>query len=184
MKYFKFGTLARRYAAAIFDLAQEGGKIDGVGRELALFGKALNTVPPLLRALEDKEVALKTKLRVVSEIAASLSLSPFVVNSIRLLVEKGRLPLFDAVVSSYQGMAEIVQRMARAKAKIADKELVAAFKERIEKMLSDILKKKTVCETTVDPSLIGGAVVRIGDIAIDASVAGRLQRMKEELLSS
>lgn len=184
MKHFKYGTLARRYATAVFDLAHEDGRVDEVKAEITVFGEALNKVPQLLRALEDKEIQINIKKRVVGDVSSALSLSPLVTNTIKLLVEKGRISIFDAILSSYTGMAEIFERMARAEARIADKILVGAFKDKIEKILSEALKKKTVCETIVDESLIGGAVVKVGDIAIDASIAGRLDRMKEELLSS
>lgn len=79
-------------------------------------------------------------------------------------------------------MAEEFERMAHVKAQVANPSLVSTIKDRIEKILSDTLKKKVVCETRVDPSLIGGAIVKIGDIVVDASVVGRLERMKEDLL--
>ncbi len=182
MKHFKFRTLARRYATAIFDLAMDEGSVGKVQDELNLFGEAFSKIPMLPSILEDDEIAINTKKLLIDKIASSLSLSKLSVNSIHLLVEKRRIGIFDAVLSYYKDMADAFERIARAEARVADKNLAAIFKDKIEKILSDVLRKKTVCETVVDPSLIGGAVVKVGDISIDASISGRLEKMRQELL--
>lgn len=150
--------------------------------ELQRFDRALQDVPLLYRSLEDKEVPHKSKRQIILEISKTLSLSPLSQNATMLIVEKGRLELFTSITESYRKMAEDFERMARVTARVANSALVRTVKEDVEKILSGVLKKKVLCETAVDKSLIGGAVVKIGDIAIDASVAGRLARMKEELI--
>lgn len=180
----KFCALARRYASALFDLAREDGRVGEILGELQSFKEAQDKVPSLCKSLEDKEVPHRSKQQIIFEIAKMLRLSPLCQNALLLIIEKNRLELFGSIVESYRKMAEEFERMTHVRAQIANPLLVSTIKDRVEKILSDILKKKVVCETMVDSSLIGGAIVRIGDIVVDASISGRLAKMKEELLSS
>jgi len=181
-KHFKFGALARRYASAIFDLASEEGRTRPLLEEFQRFNDALQKVPLLCKSLEDKEISNKSKRQIITEIAKVISLSAVSQNAIMLIAQKGRLTLFDSITESYRKMAEELERMARVEVQVANQALVKTVQDGIEKILSDVLKKKIVCDTRVDSSLIGGAIVKIGDVAIDASIAGRLAKMKEELI--
>lgn len=178
----KHGGVAHRYARALFDLAYEGGKTGDFLAELTRFDDASRQEPRLLLVLEDKEVPLKTKRTLILSIASLLSLSPLVCNAISLLADKGRIGLFPDIVYAYRNMEEGFQRLKRVAVRIATASHADLFKERIEHSLSDAFKQRIQCETSVDASIIGGAVIKIGDIVLDASIAGKLARMREELL--
>lgn len=180
--FSRFGALARRYALALFDLAYEVKRVKEIQEELQRFDETLKKVPTLYIVLEDKEVSFKSKQNVIAEISKTISMSLITQNAIMLIVEKGRLGLFDSIAESYRKMAEEFECLTRVEAWVANPSLVQTVKDRVEKILSDTLKKKVVCDTLVEPLLIGGAIVKIGDIEIDASIAGRLAKMKEELI--
>lgn len=80
--HFKFGSLARRYASALFDLAREDGRVDEILEELQRFQEAQDKVPPLCKSLEDKEVPHRSKRQIILEIAKVLNLSPLCQNAL------------------------------------------------------------------------------------------------------
>jgi len=180
--HLHYGIIANRYAKAVFELAHEEGKSKEVLAEFELFEKMLSDMPMLPRALQDEKVALASRLAIISDVSKVLSLSPLVCNTLLLLIQKDRFHLFAKIIASYRTTAEHLERLSHVSARIADANLTAIFQERIEKILFDILKHPVQCDITVDSSLIGGAVVRMGDISLDASVSGRLEKMREELL--
>ncbi len=180
--YSKFSSIGRRYARAIFDLSLEEGKVVQTAAELAGFEEALTSVPSLLKVLQDKEVTRSSKQGVVREVVRSLSLSPLVCNALLLIMEKGRMGVFGTIVRSYGVMAEAYSRTTHVSARVAEGRLAEVVKRKVEEVLAKTLKKEIFCDAEVDPTLFGGAVIRIGDVSLDASIAGRLKKMEEELL--
>lgn len=181
-EHFRFRSVAERYARAIFELALEEGRVDETLRELERFDTVFRAVSALPSFLKEKELSREKKLALVREVAKVLSISPAVHNAISLLVDKGRIPLFHEIAVLYKHMAERYEKLTRVEASVADASLTVPFKEKIERIMSEELKRKVVCDVSVDPSLIGGATIRIGDISCDTSISGRLSEMRDKLL--
>lgn len=181
-EHFRSRGVSERYAKAIFELALEEGRVDETLSELERFDKVFRAVSELPSVLKEKELSRAKKLTLVREVAKFLSISPSVRNTILLLVEKGRMPLFHEIAVLYEHMAERYEKLTRVEACVADASLTASFKKRIERIMSEELKHKVVCDVSVDPSLLGGATIRIGDVSCDTSVSGRLSEMKDKLL--
>lgn len=174
-------AISRRYAKAIFDLAAQDGRVEDILKELETFALSLKKVPMLATALGDKEVLTSKKKEVLKEISGVLGLSALVSNFMSLLVEKKRFELFESIHVIFKKMSDVYAGLARAKIEVASVSLAKDFKERLEKVLKDLLKKNVVCEVSVNKDLIGGARIRIGDHKLDSSVAGRLAMMEQEL---
>jgi F-type H+-transporting ATPase subunit delta len=86
------------------------------------------------------------------------------------------------VAAIFRGYAARAKKLTRAKAVVADEALSEEVSTRIKKILEDVLKQPAHCDSKVDPSLIGGVVLKIGDIVYDASVSGRMKKLKDALL--
>lgn len=179
----KEGIVAKRYAKGLFDLALESGKIDQLETDAALIDAALRRVPLLLRALEDERIAINRRIATAVEIARALELADFTRNAMLLLLTRKRISILGAVAKDVIALVMSQRRLARASVRVADESLALETKRKIEEVLGDLLKLKVKCDVSVDKQLIGGFVVKIGDMRYDASVAGELERMKERLVS-
>jgi len=170
----------RMYARSLFQAAQGQGKVDLVHQELGDFAAAIANVPELRSLLQNPELDPQAKASVLDEILGDAD--ELVHNFILLVAEKGRATEIeeiyrelDALVAAEQGRLNV--------------ELTTAF-ELSDEEADSILKKieaasgRSVEATRrVDPGLIGGIVLQAGSLRVDASVRGRLTRLREELVT-
>lgn len=172
--------IAKTYGDALFEVAVEGGLVD------TLYGEAFDTLKvltdnaELLKLFGHPGIDLEEKLSVV-ETVFSNAVSPQLVGLMRMVVEKGRdsslkaiLEYFIARVKEYKkiGVVHVSSAMA----------LTDAQKERIcEKILATTEYVEIEMHYTVDASLIGGVVIRIGDRVADGSVKNKLYELKRDL---
>ncbi len=170
----------RMYARSLFQAAQGQGKVDLVHQELGDFAAAIANVPELRSLLQNPELDPQAKASVLDEILGDAD--ELVHNFILLVAEKGRATEIeeiyrelDALVAAEQGRLNV--------------ELTTAF-ELSDEEADSILKKieaasgRSVEATRrVDPGLIGGIVLQAGSLRVDASVRGRLSRLRQELVT-
>ncbi|MBI4126966.1 MAG: ATP synthase F1 subunit delta [Deltaproteobacteria bacterium] len=180
----KESVVARRYARAFFLLALEEEKVDNLLLELQRLVVAVEKVPQLLHGLGDQQVKLGRRKLAATHIAETLKLSDFTTNLLHLTIDKGRVILLPEILTWYQRMEGERKRLASAKLVVASKIAADESVEQLRTILRRLLSRDVTCEVDVDPKIIGGFVVRVGDVVYDASVAGRLARMKEELLGT
>lgn len=178
----KLKSVAKRFARAIIELAKEQGAVETTLRELNLIGESMRKVPPLRILMDDKIVPLNEKKKIIRELADLFSFSKLTTNFLLYLTEKNRFSLFNDIAKEYHNIFDTLSNLARATAAIAEPSLVDSTRQRIEQILSRATGMKVICETNVDRSLIGGAVVKIGDLSLDASITGKLNNMREELI--
>jgi F-type H+-transporting ATPase subunit delta len=170
-------AIARRYAQAYFDLANQAGEVEPWGRELERVAQAL-TDPEVARALENPRLRGPERAKLVGSLLESVE--PRTGNLVRLLVERGRLAALPAVVAHYRRLADRASGVVRAEviAAVAVDEQAAA---RLRRTLSEKLGGEVETTVTQDPSILGGLVIRIGDRVIDGSVRTRLQQLRTAL---
>jgi len=168
----------RIYAKALFEAAQEKGRLDSVLEDLNAFADAVKQVPQLRALLENPEVESREKVDALREILADAD--ELVRNFLLLVVEKGRAPElaeivreFDALVAAEEGILDVELTTA---VELSDPEATKLL-EQIEQVSGRRLR----ATREVDPELIGGFVLRAGSHRADASVRGRLQRLGREL---
>jgi F-type H+-transporting ATPase subunit delta len=171
----------RMYARALFEAAREEGKLEQVGADLAALASAFEEVPALRAFLRNPQVDPAGKAEVLDEISAGTD--DLVRNFVRLVAEKGR-------AGELQEMnAELEALIARAQNRLAV-ELTTAYElsdEESRSIVQTIEKAsgRTVEATrSVDPSLLGGIVLQVGSFRADGSVRGRLERLRQELVTT
>jgi F-type H+-transporting ATPase subunit delta len=169
------------YARALFESAQERGRLDVVRGDLAAIAAVLDEVPELDALLENPETESRVKADVLDRIAGDGD--ELVRNFLRLVVEKGRAgelrevaSEFEALVAAREGVLDVELTTA---ADLSDQEF-ASIVARIEQASG----RKVQASRSVDPSLIGGLVLRAGSMRLDASVRGRLERLRAELATA
>src|SRR6476659_2926114 len=169
------------YARALFQAAQEAGRVDGVAGDLAALASAMDEVPELRAFLRNPQIEPTGKAAVLDQLAAGAD--ELVRNFVRLAAEKGRAGEIPEI------SAELEALVARAQNRLAV-ELTTAHELSDDEATSIVqaIEKasgRTVEATrSVDPGLIGGIVLQVGSHRADGSVRGRLERLRHELATA
>jgi F-type H+-transporting ATPase subunit delta len=175
-------TLARRYATAVFELASEAKEIDTVGAQLTSILATMESdaairdffVSPVV-SRDDKERALLTTFQGrVGDIA---------LHTLLLLVRKRRETLLGDMVEEYRKIdrqARGTELLVVTTARELSGDELKAMVARLERTYN----KKFEASVKLDPSLIGGVRIAMGDRMIDGSVSGRLEELTRSLFAS
>jgi F-type H+-transporting ATPase subunit delta len=173
------GSAPRRYAEALLDLAEAEGAVAAYRASFEALAAGL--APPALRALRDPSVPMRQR---VEGIARAAEGQPSAIRSLlRLLVERGRIGLLPDISRAFGDLVD--RRAGIAKARITtavalDEGQQSAFIERLERSS----RKQLRATFAVDPSLIGGAKVQVGDHLIDTSVRAQLSALRSRMSGS
>ena len=171
----------RMYARALFQAAQEAGRLEAVSTDLAALAAALDDVPELRAFLRNPQIEPAGKAEVLEQITAGAD--ELVRNFVRLAAEKGR----GGELADMN--AELEALVARAQNRLTV-ELTTSYElsddeaRSIVEMIERASGRKIEATRSVDPSLIGGIVLQIGSHRADGSVRGRLERLRHELATT
>lgn len=175
-------SIARRYSAALFALAEEAGAVEQTVVELDAFVAALRKdadvaafyVSPVLERVEKTSLLARALAAKVSELT---------LNFLILLVRKRRENLVETVAAQMHELLD--EQSGREPADIATPEPMTPHElAELAKKLTLVYKKTIVPQPRVDPTLLGGLVVQVGDRYVDASVSGKLEELRRHLLAS
>ena len=173
------GVIAHRiYARALFETAQERGTLEAVREQLGQLRDAVTSVDELRLMLENPEVDSRVKEDVLAKIAAGADES--VVNFVKLLAEKGRAAELGEVSDEFDALVAAEQRILDVRLTTAH-ELSDTEFQKILGSIEQASGRKVQAERDVDPDLIGGLVLQAGSMRLDASVRGRLERLRHDL---
>jgi F-type H+-transporting ATPase subunit delta len=171
----------RMYARALFEAARDRNRVDAVREELGDFVAAQRDVPELRELLRNPQLDPRVKASALGELLVGEE--ELVRNFLLLLVEKGR-------VAEIEEIAREFERLVAQAEGILDVELTTAV-ELSDDEARDVIEqiaqasgRKVVATRSVDPDLIGGIVLQAGSMRLDASVRGRLDRLRTELKSA
>jgi F-type H+-transporting ATPase subunit delta len=168
----------RTYARALYDAAQERDDVATVREELADFVQAMRDVPELRAVLENPQVDRRAKAAALESLLAEGD--ELLRNFLRLLAEKGRIGELDEVQREFE-------RIVAAAEGQLDVELTTAYELSEDEMaaivdqIASASGRRVRATRSVDPDLIGGLVLQVGSRRVDASVRGRLERLRREL---
>jgi F-type H+-transporting ATPase subunit delta len=172
-------TAPRRYAEAAFQIALRDDTLETWRRELDLAAATLET-GNLESVLANPAIALDQRIDAAQHVFDGLS-EP-VRNLVLLLVRRGRIEQLPRVALEFARLDDQRKGLTHASATSAaalDKDELKAITTRLE----DLIGGRVELQTDVDPHILGGLVVRIGDQLIDGSVLGRLERLRNQLAS-
>ena len=169
---------ARRYADAAFDIALADDTIDAWLRDLKAAADALGR-PEVERLLGNPAIPVAARVKAADDALGS-KISDKSLNLVRLLIRRGRVDLLPQVADYFETRYE--QRAGIVRATITSAApLDATERSQIEARLGEIAGGTLRTDVRVDASLLGGVIVRIGDRMIDASVRGRLERLRNRI---
>jgi F-type H+-transporting ATPase subunit delta len=172
------GSRARRYARAIYDLAREQDQVDEWARWLAAIREVV-TDAGARAVLANPSIAAQRRQQAAVALLGD-RVGPHGVNLARLLVTAMRLDELDAIIEEYGRLADQGAGRIRATATTAVP-LDQTDADRIKNDLSRKFGGDVRLELRVDPAIIGGLVLQIGDRVVDASVQSRLRQLRHQL---
>ena len=168
----------RMYARALFEAAQDQGKLADVGEQVSDFVEAVREVPELRALLVNPELDTRLKADALGDLLGGAD--ELVRNFLLLLAEKGRIGQleeigreFDALVAAEEGRLDVELTTA---VELSDEEA-----DRLTRQIEQASGRTVVATRKVDPSLIGGLILQAGTLRVDASVRGRLDRLRHQL---
>ncbi len=173
--------VARRYARALLELGIEYRNLDKLNEQLGALGRVYTSSGDLSNVLLNPSIKLEERRAVVRAIAAQYSLEPLLLNFALLLMDKDRFRQISAIAEEFSRLVDEKKGNIRADVTSASP-LSPIQQNELKKAISAMTGKNVVLESQVDPSLIGGAVTRVGDVIYDGSVRTQLQKMREAIL--
>lgn len=175
------GASARRYAEAVFGIADETGTLDAWSRDLRTIA-SFATESDVAGLLASNRVPRDEKLRLLRA-GLEQQVEPLAWNFVRLLLERGKLGITREVQRAYQDRADERRGVAHATVTTA---VPLSDEERadIARRLSSLTGKQVDVTPVVDDRIIGGLVARIGDQLIDASTRTKLTALKRRIASA
>ena len=174
------GSLARRYARALFDIGREEGQLRRVLAELEEFGKALAGSPALREVMEADDVSRLDKNAALDGTLAKSGFLPSTKSFLSLLIEKGRMDVLPQILVALRRMVEEFEGIERVEV-VVPMPLSGTQRDLLQTVLERRTGKKVVLEETVDPAVLGGLVVRVGSTVYDGSVRTQIQEIRENL---
>ena len=171
--------VAKRYAGALFAVAQRNGILDAVAADLELIHRRMTDVP-YLRAILMEPLVSDTRKNSVADEAFGDRVTAASLNFLKLLIRKRREELVEECAREFRVLLA-------AHANTADAEVTSAVPLtpdqtiRLTEKLQVLTGKTIKLTASIDAALVGGVVVRIGDTVMDGSVRGKLERLERQL---
>ncbi|MEX2356433.1 MAG: ATP synthase F1 subunit delta [Thermaerobacterales bacterium] len=172
-------TIARRYAAAFYQAADGAGVVDEAGDRLSALVDVLNEQPRVRRVIENRRLPRSDREQLLMDILGG-DPPGILVNLLRLLVEKRREIYIEDIYREYHLATLSARNIAEARVTTAV-ELGPDAAERIRTRLEEITGQKIRILPEIDPAVVGGLLVRIGDRRLDGSLRRQLHELRQDI---
>jgi F-type H+-transporting ATPase subunit delta len=166
--------IADLYAQSLFDLAQESGIVETVAADLEVVAALLAQQPELEAFLASPYFDEPTKRNLVREVLAG-KLDRLTINFLSVMIDHNRGALLSGILARYRQLYRAYQGYQMVTVTVAQS-LRPEQRDRLTQDLAQAMRTKIDLEVQVDPSILGGIIIRHGDQMLDNSVRGRLAR--------
>jgi len=169
--------LADRYAAALFELADERKELDAVANDLRSLRAMLRDSADLRRLIRSPVLSRDEQGKAIASLAQAAQVSPLSRNFLGLLAQNRRLFALPEMIEGY------LRRLATARGEVtahvtSAQELSPQQREAVNEQLRKAVGRKVAVDVAIDPGLLGGLVVRVGSRMVDASIRSKLNRLQ------
>jgi F-type H+-transporting ATPase subunit delta len=172
---------ASRYAKALFDLAEDRQRLDPLRADLRTLDALLNSSPELRKFLENRMISPTRRLEILGELFGKQGQAePLLTTFLLFLEEKRRLSLLPTILAEFEARYEKSRSILRVRVTSA-RPLAEAQLQSIQQRLAARHHQQIIAETAVDPDLIGGFQIQIGDEVLDCSIETQLQKLNRKL---
>jgi F-type H+-transporting ATPase subunit delta len=173
-------TVARNYAEALFDLGQRSGNAERYADLMDAVAAAVETTPKVQAVLMSPRVPKSEKSRILGT-AMKDAPRDFVL-FLQALVKRGRHRLLREIAHEYMELLD--QKLDRVRAGVT---LARTPDEKLQRTIQELLTrqldKQVIAAYSVDPEILGGAIIRVGDRVLDGSLRRRMTRLRRQLLA-
>jgi F-type H+-transporting ATPase subunit delta len=174
------GSVARRYAKALFSLALESGRVEAWSEALASLGQVLREATELAETLGDPVHTREERREVVEKLVGALKLEREPANLLFLLADRNRLDRAVDVLRAFGELADA--HLGRVRAHLTSAvPLDPGALEALAGKLSDLTRATVLVEGAVEPALLGGVVAQVGSLVYDGSVQTQLEDLRRSL---
>jgi F-type H+-transporting ATPase subunit delta len=171
----------RIYAEALFGAAKDAGRLAQVHEAFADFAAAEAGSPELQAVLRNPQLESSAKSAILADLAGDDE--PLFTHFLQVVAEKGRAGELGEVAKEFERLMAREERRLAVELTTA-RELTDAEAKAILKQIEEAAGRKVEATRKVDPDLVGGIVLQAGSLRVDASLRGRLERLRHELVRS
>ena len=173
-------SAAKRYAQAVFSLGKEQDSLDAWAEDLAMLSRIVAD-DQIAIYLTNPSVAAERRIEAL-ETSLNTNVQPEARNLARMLIERNRTTLIPEIREMFDDQLRAERGIVVAQVTTAEP-LSDAERDYIREKLETMTGKKVELELKVDPDIIGGIIIRIGDQVIDGSVRNKLEKMRSRLMA-
>lgn len=177
----KIDVVAGKYAEALIKIAKSQDRLDVQAEELNLITKVILSNENLIKIIRHPGIKLEDKELLLRNVFKHYSLSVDTLNLLSLLLKKDKFNLLEGISSKYQQIVDTLENRCQV-------DIVSAVplrkheEEKLITKLSNILQAKIILKVNINPKILGGLVLHIGDKIIDGSIVRRLFMLRKELV--
>ena len=171
----------RIYAEALFGAAKDAGRLEQVHEAFTDFAAAMAESPELRAVLRNPQLESSAKSAILADLAGDDE--PVFTHFLQVVAEKGRAGELEDIAREFERLMAREERRLTVELTTA-RELTDSEAEAILKQIEEAAGRKVEATRSVDPDLVGGIVLQAGTLRVDASVRGRLERLRTELVKT
>lgn len=172
--------LARRYAKALFAVGKENDAYEAYNDTLQGIAELYTSTPEVADALTNPLYPVDVRAKVMAGLIDSMGVDKIAANFLNLLVEKKRAEILPEIAEEFKIMVDSEKNISHGTVTSAV-ELSDELQAKVQATLEKITGKKVELSTSVDPSLIGGIVAKVGDLVLDGSIKTQLAGLKDSI---
>ena len=175
------GMIARRYAKALVNLAENEKDLDNTGKHLNSITEVYKENLELRQVLSDTKVSSGIKLEILKDVLIKIKVSRLVDTFSRYLLAKRRIDFLPDIERAFNLLLQ--EKLGRIEAKVTTaSELPKDTVKKLVDAISSYSGKEIEVNVTIDPSIIGGIVTRIGSTVIDGSIQTYLNQIRQSII--
>lgn len=172
--------LAGRYATALFELANEAKALDAIASDLSRLRTLIEGSPDLARLVRSPIFSREEQGKAIDAVLARLNVNMLTKNFIGLLAQKRRLFALTGIVSAFEAL--VAQQKGEMTAEVTSAQpLKSEQRTALMGTLKDAMKREMRLTERVDPTLLGGLIVKVGSRQIDSSLKSKLVRLERAM---
>ena len=169
--------MAGRYAAALFELAVDGGELDNTAGDFNAFGKILDESEDLQRLISSPVFSAEDQEQAISAILKKVGIGGLVSNALRLITKNRRLYAAADIIKAFNALH--ARHKGEIEAEVTSAvELSADQLTELKSTLKSVMGQDVGLKTHVDPALLGGLIVKVGSKMIDSSLKTKLNNLE------
>jgi F-type H+-transporting ATPase subunit delta len=172
--------VSKRYAKALLSLGMEEGRYQEYGKELRDFAAFYESHRELNQAISNPAFTLEDRKEILKAVLARSAPSETIRNFLNLLLDKKRISALGEISAFYEQLTDEASNIVRAEV-VVPRPLAGEAESKLGRALEQMTSKKVRMNVRQDKNILGGIIVKIGDLVVDGSVKAQVQGIKESL---